>query len=131
MFTLVGLSYVVVVGGLTVAAGGLHPLRHVASPHRGREEEQGENGLPGLDYPGRDGDLDGPKPDEGKQRPGGSDEEDTHVLDLPPLAVRDGVHAEAGDHEQFEGGGADNCAGSEATSLKVIVLRHYFAMSKT
>jgi len=42
------------------------------------------------------------------------------VLDLPDFVVGDHVHAEADDHEQVEGGGADNGAGAEIAGLEAL-----------
>ncbi len=79
----------------------------------GREEEEGQDALPGLNDTVGDGSQDHVEPDVGEHGPGGGDGEHPQVLDLPHLVVGDDVHAEADDHEQVEGGGSDNGAGSK------------------
>ena len=63
---------------------------------------------------------DGIEPDVGEDRPCGGDKEDTQVLDLPDLVVRDDVHAETDDHEQVEGGGSDDGSGSQVSGLEAL-----------
>merc|ERR1740128_935189 len=84
------------------------------------EVEEGDDSLPDLNLSVGDGTEDEVEPDVGKDGPGGGDEEDTQMLDLPHLVVGDDVHAETDDHEEIEGGGTDNCSGSQISGLEVL-----------
>merc|ERR1719330_985436 len=77
----------------------------------GREEKEGQDALPGLDNTVGDNSEDEVEPDIG---------EHTEALNPPDLVVGDDVHAETDDHEQVEGSRADNCSGSEVSSLEVL-----------
>merc|ERR1740128_1429683 len=84
------------------------------------EVEEGDDSLPDLNLSVGDGTEDEVEPDVGKDGPGGGDEEDAQMLDLPHLVVGDDVHAETDDHEEIEGGGTDNCSGSQISGLEVL-----------
>merc|ERR1719447_853744 len=93
---------------------------HEGGVDGGGEEEEGDHALPDVDAAVGDGAQDEVEPHVGKDGPGGGDEEDAQMLDLPHLIVGDDVHAQADDHEQVEGGGAHNGAGTEVAGLKVL-----------
>merc|ERR1719472_349910 len=95
-------------------------LSNPGSPHGEREEDEGEQTLPGLDLAIGDEAEAAIEPDVGKHRPGGGDEEHTQMLDLPHFVVGDDIHAETDDHEKIEGGGSDNCSGSEVSRLEAL-----------
>ena len=84
------------------------PVGHVGGVDGGGEEEEGEDTFPGLDATVGDGAQDDVEPDVGEDGPGGGDDEDAQVLDLPDLIIGNDVHAETNDHEEIESGGSDN-----------------------
>ena len=96
------------------------PVGDVGRDDGGREEEESDDALPDFDDADGDDGQDDVEPDVGEDGPSGRDEEDAQVLDLAHLALGNDVDAQADDHEQVEGGRADDCARAEVAGLEIL-----------
>ena len=95
-------------------------VSHIGGEHCGREEAEGEQTLPDLQYTRTAHREDDVQPDVGEDAPGRGYEEHPQMLDLAGLAVRYDGDAEGDYDEEIVGRGADDRAGPELARLEVL-----------
>lgn len=93
-------------------------VSHPGEQHTDGEEEEREQTLPHLHNAWRDHGQDQVEPNVSEDTPGGCDEEDAEVLDLPRLAIGHDVHTKPDDDKHVERSRTHNSGGAQRASME-------------